>query len=73
MLLRLMQVEAYAQQFSFLQLEHDEVAERLAELERLLKQHTCLTSEQLLDATAKAESSLDQWFQMEGAAMSQCI
>ena len=62
----LVQVEAYAQQFRFLQLEHDEVSQRLLLLERLLKQHSCTTSEQLLDATAKAGSSLDQWFQMEG-------
>ncbi len=59
-------VEAYAQHFRFLQLEHDEVSQRLKQLERLLKQHSCLTSEQLLEKTAKAESSLDQWFQMEG-------
>ena len=63
---RLVQVEAYAQQFRFLQLEHDEVSQRLSRLERLFKQHVCTTSEQLLEATAKAESSLDQWFQMEG-------
>ena len=59
-------VEAYAQHFRFLQLEHDEVSQRLKQLERLLKQHSCYTSEQLLEKTAKAESSLDQWFQMEG-------
>ena len=62
----LVQVEAYAQQFRFLQLEHEEVSQRLLQLERLLKQHSCTTSEQLLEATAKAGSGLDQWFQMEG-------
>ena len=59
-------VEAYAQHFRFLQLEHDEASQRLKQLERLLKQHSCHTSEQLLEKTAKAEGSLDQWFQMEG-------
>ena len=59
-------VEAYAQHFRFLQLELDEVSQRLKQLERLLKQHSCYTSEQLLEKTARAESSLDQWFQMEG-------
>ena len=59
-------VEAFAQHFRFLQLEHDEASERVKQLERLLKQHSCFTSEQLLEKTAKAESSLDQWFQMEG-------
>ena len=63
---RLAQAEAYAQQFQFLRLEHDEASQRLLQLERLLKQHSCTTSKQLLEATAKAESSLDQWFQMEG-------
>ena len=66
MLHRLVQVEAYAQQFRFLQLEHDEASQRLSQLERLFKQHACTTSEQLLEATAKADSSLDQWFQLEG-------
>lgn len=61
-----MQVEAYAQQFKFLQLEHDEVSEKLSKLERLLKQHGCYTSEELLEASSKAERSLDHWFQMEG-------
>lgn len=59
-------VEAYAQQFRFLQLEHDKVRQRLKQLEQLFKQHSCHTSEQLLENTAKAEFKLDQWFQMEG-------
>lgn len=63
-------VEAYAQHFRFLQLEHDEVSQRLKQLERLFKQHSCYTVEQLLEKTATAESSLDQWFQMEGMVIS---
>ena len=61
-------VEAYTQQFRFLQLEHDNVRQRLKQLEQLFKQHSCHTSEQLLENTAKAEARLDQWFQMEGTS-----
>lgn len=60
------QVGAYAKRFRFLQLEHEEVSERLTMLERLFKQHDCTSSEELLDTAAKAEQDLDRWFQMEG-------
>jgi DNA repair ATPase RecN len=62
------QVGAYANRFRFLQLEYDEVRERLAHLERLFKQHGCTTCDALLDLAAKAEEDLDRWFQMEGVA-----
>lgn len=56
----------YAQRFRFLQLEHDEVSQRLAMLDRLFKQHDCTSSDALLEVAAKAEADLDRWFQMEG-------
>ncbi|KAK9819715.1 hypothetical protein WJX72_001582 [[Myrmecia] bisecta] len=59
-------VSQYAEQFRFLQLEHDQVAERLEDLERLFKQYDCSTSDELLAAAEQAERDLDQWFQMEG-------
>ena len=63
------QVGAYAMQFRFLQLEHDEVTSRLKALERLSKQHGVASSADLLGAAAQAEADLDRWFQMEGTRM----
>ncbi|BDA41836.1 DNA repair protein RecN [Coccomyxa sp. Obi] len=59
-------VAEYAKRFHFLQLEHDEVSQRLAMLDRLFKQHDCSSSDALLGLAAKAEADLDRWFQMEG-------
>ncbi|EIE25588.1 P-loop containing nucleoside triphosphate hydrolase protein [Coccomyxa subellipsoidea C-169] len=56
----------YAMRFRFLQLEHNEVSQRLAVLDRLFKQHDCSSSDALLEVAAKAEADLDRWFQMEG-------
>lgn len=62
-----LQVGDYAKRFRFLQLEHDEVCQRLAVLDRLFKQHDCTSSDALLEAAATAEADLDRWFQMEGS------
>ncbi|CAL8460865.1 g396 [Coccomyxa elongata] len=59
-------VAQYAQRFRFLQLEHDEVSQRLEMLDRLFKQHDCSSSDALLEVAAKAEADLDRWFQLEG-------
>jgi hypothetical protein len=61
------QVGEYAKRFRFLQLEHDEVSQCLAVLDRLFKQNDCSSSDALLEIVTKAEADLDRWFQMEGA------
>jgi hypothetical protein len=61
-------VGAYAQRFRFLALEQAEAGQRLAGLERLLKQHGAASCAALLEAAARAEADLDRWFTMEGEA-----
>lgn len=62
-----MQVASYARRYRYSPAEQAEVSERLQAVTRLLKQHDCIDSVQLLAAAADAEASLDTWFRMEGA------
>ncbi|KAL3146260.1 hypothetical protein ABBQ32_002962 [Trebouxia sp. C0010 RCD-2024] len=59
-------VGVYARKHRYLQQEHDDAAQRLHVVERLLKQYACTTSTELLTAVAEAEVDLDKWYQMEG-------
>jgi hypothetical protein len=61
------QVASYARQYRYSPMEQAEVSERLQTVTRLLKQHECVDSGQLLDTVAEAEASLDHWFRAEGA------
>jgi hypothetical protein len=61
-------VASYARHYRYSPAEQAEVSERLQTVTRLLKQHDCADSGQLLDAAAKAEASLETWFHAEGAA-----
>ena len=65
-----MQVTAYARKYRYLQQEHDEVAERLTAVERILKQYDCSTSGELLAEAAQAEADLDRFYQSEGKVLS---
>ena len=61
-----LQAGAYARRWRYLQQEHDEVAERLQQLELLLRQFDCTSADELLECSAQAEADLDAWFAMEG-------
>lgn len=62
------QVGSYARHYRYSPAEQAEVSDRLQAVTRLLKQHDCADSGQLLDAAARAEASLETWFHAEGAA-----
>lgn len=61
-----LQVASYVRRYRYSPAEQADVSERLQVVVRLLKQHDCTDSGQLLDAATKAEASLDTWFRMEG-------
>ena len=63
----LRQVGSYARRYRYSPAEQAEVSDRLQAVTRLLKQHDCADSGQLLDAAARAEASLETWFHAEGA------
>jgi hypothetical protein len=60
-------VGSYARHYRYSPAEQAEVSDRLQVVTRLLKQHDCADSGQLLDAAARAEGSLETWFRAEGA------
>lgn len=61
-----LQIAEYAQQFSFSQLDCDDVSKRRRLLQRLLKKHECSSTDELLDRAKQAEAGLDRWFELEG-------
>jgi hypothetical protein len=63
------QVGSYARHYRYSPAEQADVSDRLQAVTRLLKQHDCADSGQLLDAAARAEASLETWFHAEGAAL----
>lgn len=42
------------------------MAERLQQVELLLRQFDCTSADELLECSAQAEADLDAWFAMEG-------
>ena len=63
----LRQVGSYARHYRYSPAEQAEASDRLQAVTRLLKQHDCADSGQLLDAAVRAEASLETWYHAEGA------
>lgn len=68
-----LQVAAYAKKHRHLQQEYDAASARLQQVERLLKDCQCSSSEELLQEITEAQADLDRWYQLEGGLRCVCL
>eukprot|EP00798_Chlamydomonas_sp_ICE-L_P020777 gene20777-27601_t len=59
-------VRSFAREYQWDQVEHDQTSKRLKMIERLLRQHKCRSSMELLDLEEQCSSRLEQYYEAEG-------